>query len=91
MSCPEAMLGWRERKGVEFGEKEALEDLGCGTKDRDWAVAGALVAGFGGFEDWDDGGCFPNGGDVCSIVRLVEEGGEEVDAGGTKVSELMNG
>ena len=70
MSCPEAMLGWRERKGVEFGEKEALEDLGCRTKDRDWAVAGALV---GGFEEGDDGGCLPNGGDVCSIVRLVEE------------------
>ena len=56
MSCPEAMLGWRERKGVEFGEKEALEDLGCRTKDRDWAVAGALVSGFGGFEEGDNGG-----------------------------------
>ena len=88
MTCPEAMLGWREREGVEFGEKEALEDLGCRTKDRDWAVAGALV---GGFEEGDDGGGLPDGGDVCSIVRLVEEGGEEVDAVGTKVSELMNG
>ena len=31
--CLEAMLGWREREGVEFGEKEALEDLSCWTGD----------------------------------------------------------
>ena len=70
MSCPEAMLGWRERKGVEFGEKEALEDLGCRTKDRDWAVAGALV---GGFEEGMTVAVFQMAGCLLLIVRLVEE------------------
>ena len=59
------MLGWGEREGVKFRKEEAFKDLSSRTEDRDWAVAGSLV---GGFEERDDGGGLPDGGDVCSIV-----------------------
>ena len=44
----------------------------------------------GRFEEGDDGGGLPDGGDVSFIVGVVEQIGEEGETGGTQMLELMD-
>ena len=73
----ETMLGRVSGKGfVEVGEEEALKHFGAWAEKRDRAVGVALVRGFPRFEEGDDGGGFPNGGEVGFLEGEVEEGCE---------------
>ncbi len=60
-----AMLRGVGGEGIfEEGEKEALQYLGSRAKEGDRTVGAAGFRGFAGLEERNDGGGFPNGGDV---------------------------
>ena len=78
------MLMRRTRKSQEeVRTDEALEDLRCGTEERDRAVRGGEVRGLTRFGDRDDKGLFPDRGNITGIKGEVEEGGEEEKTFGT--------
>lgn len=87
----EAVLGGVGGEGgFEGWEQEPLKDFDCRAKEGDWAVGGGKGRGFARFEEGDDGGFFPNGGDVGVGNGEVEKGGEEGDAIWTKVFEVQD-
>ena len=87
----EAMLGGvGGERGLEGREKKSLEDLDCRAEEGDWAVGRGEVRGFARFEERDNGGEFPNGGDVGMGDGKVEEGGKEGNAIWTKVLQVKD-
>ena len=67
-------IGVGEGQG-DLGKQESFQDLHCRGKEGDRAVRRTEVRWFPGFEDGDDMGAFPDGGEVSITNREVKKVG----------------
>jgi len=86
------MLSIREGQVVlEVGEEQPLKHLSSRAKKRDRSVGCAGVSGFTGFRDGGNGGSLPDGRNVGSSHRKIEESAQIGDALRAQVSKMEDG
>ena len=73
---------------LEVGEEQPLKHLSSRAKKRDRSVGCAGVSGFTGFRDGGNGGSLPDGRNVGSSHRKIEESAQIGDALRAQVSKM---